>query len=93
MLSQISHSYWRRQCYTLILGFSDIDLIAGFTKDEGLATALYYSRTNIISKKYDEHNVTKDDFIAFIKEFDEKIHNLDADNITRVYLKNDYLNN
>ena len=37
--------------------------------------------------------MTKDDFIAFIKEFNVKIHNLDADNITRFYLKNVELNN
>ncbi|XP_054165680.1 acetylcholinesterase-like [Oppia nitens] len=64
-----------RQAFEHNLFNSDIDLIAGLTKDEGQGFI-------------DKINVTIDTFKSNIKPYDNVFHNLNADSITEFYLKN-----
>ena len=65
----------------------DLDIIAGITQDEG--TSFVASLTPQIFSK----NVTKDDFVAFVKLVNDDFHNMNLDQVTAFYLNNTNLNN
>ena len=63
------------------MNISDLEIIAGVNKDEGSLLSLMFDLSLPFT------NLDRQHFTKFVNKLDEKVHNLDAKNITDFYLR------